>query len=154
MGESQFLRGEIHCGTLYIYVLCVPRHVIIPPVKEEREGDKEEDVETVAIDTDTDSLARRCITLINNPAHVAGLVRTVEQAGGGSGGGGGGGVSGGGGGVSGGGVIAAATAFSSGQTMVVTSLGSAAKYSEAETMRHLCRVCHQLLMYNSQVEGF
>jgi hypothetical protein len=123
--------------------------VIIPPVKEEREGDREDDVETVAMDTDTDSLARRCITLINNPTHVAGLVRTIEQAGGGGGSGGGGG-----GGGSGGGVIAAATAFSSGQTTVVTSLGSAAKYSEAETMRHLCRVCHQLLMYNSQVEGF
>ncbi len=118
--------------------------MIIPPVKEEREGDKDEDIETVAMDTDMDSLARRCITLINNPAHVAGLVRTVEQAGGG-GGAGGGGCSGGGG------VIAADTAFSSGQTTVLTALGSAAKYSEAETMRHLCRVCHQLLMYNSQV---
>ncbi len=127
--------------------------MIIPPVKEEREGDKEDDIETVAMDTDMDSLARRCITLINNPGHVAGLVRTIEQAGGGggSGGGGSGGGGGGGGGGSGGGVIAAATAFSSGQTTVVTALGSAAKYSEAETMRHLCRVCHQLLMYNSQV---
>ncbi len=123
--------------------------MIIPPVKEEREGDKDEDVETEPMDTaDTDSLARRCITLINNPAHVAGLVRTVEQAGGGGGSGGGGG----GGGSGGGGVIAAATAFASGQTTVVTAVGSAAKYSEAETMRHLCRVCHQLLMYNSQVE--
>ncbi len=112
--------------------------MIIPPVKEEREGDKEEDVETQPMDTDTDSLARRCITLVNNPAHVAGLVRTVEQAGGGGSGGGGGGV-------------IAATAFASGQTTVATALGSAAKYSEAETMRHLCRVCHQLLMYNSQV---
>ena len=24
LGESQFRRGDIHCGTLYIYVLCVP----------------------------------------------------------------------------------------------------------------------------------
>ncbi len=22
MGESQFRRGDIHCGTLYVYVLC------------------------------------------------------------------------------------------------------------------------------------
>ncbi len=137
-------------GHHLFYHLPLPRHVIIPPVKEEREGDKEDDVETEAMDTtDMDSLARRCITLINNPAHVAGLVRTVEQAGGGGSGGVGGGGSGGVGG--GGGVIAATTAFASGQTTVVTALGSAAKYSEAETMRHLCRVCHQLLMYNSQV---
>jgi hypothetical protein len=24
LGESQFRRGDIHCGTLYIYVLCGP----------------------------------------------------------------------------------------------------------------------------------
>ncbi len=24
LGESQFRRGDIHCGTLYIYVLCAP----------------------------------------------------------------------------------------------------------------------------------
>jgi hypothetical protein len=27
LGESQFRRGDIHCGTLYIYVLCVPNGV-------------------------------------------------------------------------------------------------------------------------------
>ncbi len=26
LGESQFRRGDIHCGTLYIYVLCGYKH--------------------------------------------------------------------------------------------------------------------------------
>jgi hypothetical protein len=26
LGESQFRRGDIHCGTLYIYVLCEVKH--------------------------------------------------------------------------------------------------------------------------------
>jgi hypothetical protein len=32
LGESQFRRGDIHCGTLYVYtvyVLCAPPHVLI-----------------------------------------------------------------------------------------------------------------------------
>jgi hypothetical protein len=30
LGESQFRRGDIHCGTLYIYVLCAVNHHISP----------------------------------------------------------------------------------------------------------------------------
>ncbi len=29
LGESQFQRGDIHCGTLYIYVLCALHHGLI-----------------------------------------------------------------------------------------------------------------------------
>ncbi len=28
LGESQFRRGDIHCGTVYIYVLCALEHKI------------------------------------------------------------------------------------------------------------------------------
>jgi hypothetical protein len=30
VGESQFRRGDIHCGTLYIYVLCGPDRLSEP----------------------------------------------------------------------------------------------------------------------------
>jgi hypothetical protein len=31
VGESQFQRGDIHCGTLYMYILCVLRYICTLP---------------------------------------------------------------------------------------------------------------------------
>ena len=116
--------------------LLFSRHAILPRLAEEKEGDEDSDNEPEDMDTEdvgSCSLTQRCISLLNAQAHVNSLVRIVER------GGGGGGV-----------VLSAAPAFAASSFSTGTT-AAAVKYSAAETVRNLCRVCHQLLMYNPQV---
>jgi hypothetical protein len=108
----------------------------VPKSKEDQEGaegeeEEDSDSEPEDMDTEESSLMQRCISLINSPSHVGCLVRMVERD------------------RAAGPTFAAA--FSSSASASSSSSPPTAKYSGAEAVRNLCRVCHQLLMYNPQV---
>lgn len=100
------------------------RHAILPSVNEEKDEDSDEETDTMDTEEENNSVSHRCIALLNSQAHVNSLVRIVERGGRAA--------------------TASALAFS---PLVVASAG----YFHAEAVRNLCRVCHQLLMYNPQV---